>query len=147
MLNRRGAWTTLVAILVCFIFAASASAQDKLTGTIDIKSKTIAIGIGVSWGDGVLNYKGKSYKFKVDGLSVIDLSIASVSFAGEVYNLAELGDFSGNYSGGSAGIAVAGGVQTATLTNQKGVKIKLKAKSQGIQLKLAPEGLKIQLKE
>ena len=147
MLNRKGTWTTLVAILVCLLFAATASAQDKLSGTIDITTKTIAIGIGVSWGDGTLTFKGKTYKFKINGLSVIDVSIASVSYAGEVYNMSELGNFAGNYSGGGAGIAVAGGVATATLTNQNGVKIKLSAKSQGVQFKLAPEGLKIKLIE
>lgn len=146
-MNRYRTLTVFVALVVCLVFAATASAQDKLAGTIDISSKTIAIGIGISWGHGTLTFKGKTYKFKTDGLSVVDLSIASVSFAGEVYNMAELGDFSGNYTGGAAGIAIAGGVQTATLTNQNGVKLKLRAKSQGVQLKLAPEGIKIKLVE
>ena len=36
---------------------------------MDIVLFLIAIGIGVSWGHGVLKYKGKEYKFSMDGLS------------------------------------------------------------------------------
>jgi hypothetical protein len=147
MLNRYQKLAMLVTITLCMVLATSAIAEDKLSGSIDISSKTVAIGIGVSWGNGTLTFQGKSYKFKVEGLSVVDLGISSVSAAGEVYNLFSLSDFEGTYSGGGAGIAVAGGAGAQSLTNQNGVKIKLKSKQQGIQLKLAPEGLKIKMAE
>lgn len=134
-----------IILAVCVIFSGTVIAQDKPSGTIEISSKTIAIGIGVSWGHGTLKYKGKEYRFKVDGLSVLDLGIASVSAAGEVFNLEYVSDFAGTYSGGEAAAALAGGAGTATLKNQNGVKLKIKSKKQGVQLKLAPEGLKIKL--
>ena len=117
------------------------------SATLEISSKTIAIGIGVNWGNGILKFQGKDYKFKVNGLSVVDLGISSVSAAGDVYNLKSISDFAGNYSGGGAAIAVAGGSGIQELTNQKGVKIKIKSTKQGVQLKLAPEGVKIELVE
>ncbi len=134
-----------IILAVCVLFAGTVMAQEKPSGTIEISSKTIAIGIGVSWGHGTLKFKGKEYKFKVNGLSVIDLGIASVSAAGEVYNLKSVSDFAGTYSGGEAAAALAGGAGTATLKNQNDVKLKIKSKKQGVQLKLAPEGLKIKL--
>ena len=136
-----------IIVAVCVLFAGTAFAQDKLSGTIDISSTTIAAGIGVNWGHGTLNFEGKTYKFKLNGVSVVDLGISSVSAAGDVYNLTSISDFAGMYSGGEAAIAVAGGAGVQELTNQKGVKIKLKSKKQGIQLKLAPEGVKIELVE
>ena len=120
-------------------------AQEKPSGTLEISSKTIAIGIGVNWGHGTLKFQGKEYKFKLDGLSVVDLGISSVSASGDVYNLKSISDFAGIYTGGGAAVAVAGGKGIQELNNQKGVKIKLKSTKQGVQLKFAPEGVKIEL--
>ena len=113
----------LIILSVCVLFAGTAMAQDKPSGTLEISSETIAIGIGVSWGHGTLKFQGKEYKFKVNGLSVVDLGISSVSAAGEVYNLKSISDFSGNYSGGGAGVALAGGAGVQELTNQNGVPV------------------------
>jgi len=138
---------TSILLAVCVLFAGTVIADEKPSGTIEISSKTIAIGIGVNWGHGTLKFKGKEYKFKTNGLSVVDLGIASVSAAGEVFNLKSVSDFAGTYTGGEAAAALAGGAGTATLKNQNGVKLKMKSKKQGVQLKLAPEGIKIELVE
>ena len=145
MTSRKQNLIASIILAVCVLFAGTVIAEDKPSGTIEISSKTIAIGIGVTWGHGTLKFEGKEYKFKVNGLSVIDLGIASVSAAGEVYNLKSVSDFAGTYSGGEAAAALAGGAGTATLKNQNDVKLKIKSKKQGVQLKLAPEGLKIKL--
>ena len=145
MTSRKQNLIVSIILAVCVIFAGTVMAQEKPSGTIEISSKTIAIGIGVSWGHGTLKFNGKEYKFKVSGLSIVDLGIASVNAAGEVFNLKSVSDFAGTYSGGEAAAALAGGAGTATLKNQNDVKLKIKSKKQGIQLKLAPEGLKIEL--
>ena len=137
----------LIIVAVCVLFAGTAIAEETPSGTLEISSKTISIGIGVNWGHGTLKYQGKEYKFKVNGLSVVDLGISSVSAAGDVYNLKSISDFAGTYSGGGAAVAVAGGAGAQELTNQNGVKIKIKSKGKGVQLKLAPEGMKIELAE
>jgi hypothetical protein len=132
---------------VCVLFAGTVIAEDTPSGTMEISSKTIAIGIGVNWGHGSLKFEEKEHKFKVNGLSVIDLGITSISATGDVYNLKSVSDFAGTYSGGGASVALGGGAGAQELTNQNGVKIKLKSKKQGVQLKLAPEGMKIELVE
>ena len=147
MTSRKQNLIISIIMVVCVLFAGTAMAEEKPSGTLEISSKTIAIGIGVNWGHGTLKFKGKEHKFKVNGLSVVDLGIASVSAAGNVYNLKSVSDFAGTYSGGGAAIAVAGGVGAQELKNQNGVKIKLKSKKQGVQLKLAPEGIKIEMVE
>lgn len=145
MTSRKQNLIASIILAVCVIFSGTVMAQDKPSGTIEISSKTIAIGIGVSWGHGTLKFEGKEYKFKVSGLSIVDLGIASVSAAGDVYNLKSVSDFAGTYSGGEAAAALAGGAGTATLKNQNDVKLKIKSKKQGVQLKLAPEGIKVEL--
>ena len=141
----------LISILVAVVFIFSATAalaeEEKPSGTITMTSTSIALGIGIDWGHGVLKYKGKEYKFKVNGLSIVDLGISSVSAVGEVYRLDNLSDFAGVYYAGSAGIAVAGGAGVAAMENEHDVVIKLKSTKKGIQFTLAPAGVRIKVEE
>jgi len=145
MTSRKRNLVCSIILAVCVLSAGTVIAAETPSGTLEISSKTIAIGIGVNWGSGTLKFKGKNYKFKLNGLSVVDVGITSISAAGDVYNLKSVSDFAGTYSGGGAAVAVGGGGGAQSLTNQNGVTIKLKSKKQGVQLKLAPEGMEIKL--
>jgi hypothetical protein len=94
-----------------------------------------------------LKFKGKEYKFKVNGLSVVDLGVSNVSVAGEVYHLRHLSDFAGTYTAASAGIAVGGGDAASYLENQHDVVLKLKSTKQGVQFTLGAGGVRIKLLE
>jgi hypothetical protein len=124
-----------------------AAATGDTTGTVSIQSKSVAIGIGVSWGDGVLTYHGNRYAFTVDGLSVLDLGVSNVSATGNVANLRSLADFGGNYVQAGAGAVVGGGAGAAVLRNQNGVEIALTATAQGVRFALASTGVNIKLKQ
>ena len=116
------------------------------TATVSIESRAIAIGVGVSWGDGVLVYRGNRYPFTLDGLSVVDLGISRVSATGTVTNLKTLQDFNGNYVSAGAGAVVGGGAGAAVLRNQNGVEMSLTATGQGVRFALAGSGVNIRLK-
>ena len=122
-------------------------AQGATTGKVTLESKSVAIGVGVSWGDGVLEYKGKKYPFTVEGLSVVDLGVSKVSAKGDVKNLKKLEDFSGNYTAAGAGATVGGGAGVAALKNQNGVEMALTATTQGVKFALAGAGVSIKLKQ
>ncbi|MCF8033594.1 MAG: hypothetical protein K9L18_10980 [Desulfarculaceae bacterium] len=124
-----------------------ASAEEKPSGTVYFKTHNVAVGIGVTWGDGVLKFKGKEYKFSIDGLSLLDLGMGDVEAKGNVYNLKKVEDFAGNYSSVQAGAALGKGVAAAQLVNDAGVKMNLKAVQQAARLTLAPGGMKITLKK
>jgi hypothetical protein len=138
------AW--FVALSCLGALAVALAAEPAPSGSVKITSKAVALGVGVSWGDGTLTYQGKNYTFSVDGLSVADLGISSVSSSGEVFNLSKLSDFSGNYAAGEAGIAIAGGPSDTIMKNQNGVVIRLHGTQQGGRLTLAAQGVKLQLK-
>jgi hypothetical protein len=134
--------------LVSLVMGVSTiSAQGATSGKVTIESKSVAIGVGVSWGDGVLQYKGKKYSFTVDGLSVIDLGVSKVSARGDVTNLKKLEDFAGTYTAAGAGGTVGGGAAVAALKNQNGVEMKLTATTQGVKFALAGAGVTIKLKQ
>ena len=123
------------------------SAQEAANGKVTLESKSVAIGIGVSWGDGILEYKGKKYPFTVEGLSVVDLGVSKVSAWGDVHNLAKVQDFEGTYTAAGAGGTVGGGAAVATLKNQNGVEMGLTATTQGVKFALAGAGVSIKLKK
>jgi hypothetical protein len=122
-------------------------AQDKPSGQVRIESKSIAVGIGVSWGDGKLTYQGKDHAFSVSGLSVVDVGLSKVTATGNVYHLKKLEDFSGNYVAAAAGAAIGGGAGATAMKNQHGVVMEITGTGQGIQFTLAPKGVEVKLKK
>jgi hypothetical protein len=144
--------TTTVAVavavmLACLVPVIPVSAQGDTTGKVTLETKSIAVGVGVSWGEGTLEYRGKKYKFSVDGLSVADLGVSKVTAKGEVKNLKKLEDFAGNYVTAAVGAVAGGGAGVAALKNQNGVEMALSATAKGIEFKLATAGVEIKLKK
>ncbi len=137
-------WVGLVAF---FAAASTAPAQSDTSGTLNVETKSIAAGVGVSWGDGILEYRGQKHAFTVDGLSILDLGISKVTAQGKVENLKRLEDFNGKYVLAGAGAAVGGGAGTAALKNQHGVEIALTATAQGVRFALPRGGMNVKLKQ
>jgi hypothetical protein len=138
------AMMVMAGVLLTVVMAFSQ--EGKPSGTLTLESKSVAVGVGVSWGDGTLTFEGQKHSFSVGGLSVVDVGVSKVSASGEVFNLKKLEDFSGNYVAAQAGGAVAGGGGVVTMRNQNGVVIKLAATGTGIKLALGPKGVDVKLK-
>jgi len=147
MQRRRQILSLALAALV-ILAVVPLNAQEPLypIGQVWMESMSIAAGIGVSWGDGKLTYKGKDYRFKVDGLSVAAVGISKISAVGDVYSLNNPSDLAGTYLAVGGGIALAGGVAGLTMKNQKGVLINLRSVQQGVELNLGPQGFSISMK-
>jgi hypothetical protein len=61
----------LAVMATLFFLAGIASAQNnKPDATLKLVQRGVALGIGVSWGEGTLAFKGKNYPFTIHGLSV-----------------------------------------------------------------------------
>jgi len=108
---------------------------------------SVAIGIGYVWGNGTLYFSKdqKQYKFKLSGVSVVDVGGAGITAEGEVYNLARPADLSGNYSAVTAGLTVIEGGSVAYLKNDNGVVIKLHSQTGGLRFNLSANGMHITL--
>jgi hypothetical protein len=139
--------SSIALFLVWALATTSVLAQSpNPSGKISVQSTSIAAGIGVSWGDGILSFQGKEIHFSVGGLSLVDFGISKASAVGEVYNLKDMSQFPGNYLAGEAGFALAGGMGGISMRNSNGVIIVLRSASTGAKLQLGPSGLDIKLK-
>jgi len=134
----------MVAALAGLALAAEKKTPDA---TLKLSKGQVAVGIGWSWGEGVLALKGKNYPFKVEGLSVGDVGITKAEAEGKVYNLKKLEDFSGTYVSAAAEATVGVGAGASAMKNEKGVVIHLFPKTKGVNLKLGGEGVKFTLEK
>lgn len=130
--------TTLTATKVTKTTPAVPSATATFTG------ETVAVGVAFTWGKGVLTFKGKTYPFKVDGLSAVGAGAEKISGTGEVYHLTSVADFPGVYGAAGGGATIGKmGRGSASLKNDKGVVIEFKAKETGLEVNLAAGGVTI----
>jgi outer membrane immunogenic protein len=117
--------------------------EEQSDATLTLHTISIADGVGYSWGAGVLTFQGKTYPFRVEGISIGDMGVSRAEATGTVYHLTTIDDFSGDYVAFSTSAAIARGSGVATMRNRNGVVIDLTGIDQGLKLKFAVEGVKI----
>jgi hypothetical protein len=137
---------TLAAFLLLAVTPGMAQAPYLPVGSVSIDMTSLAAGVGASWGNGVLRFKGKSYPFRIDGLSVGNVGISTISAVGNVYHMSSVNQFPGNYAAVGAGVTLAGGVAGLKMQNQSGVIINVYATQQGVQLNIGPQGFNITMR-
>jgi hypothetical protein len=136
-------------VLFATVFATPAFTADKKpvqVGTITMEQIQVAlIGSGNS-GTGKLQYKGKTYPFRIAGLGVGGIGISKIDAHGEVYDMKNIADFAGTYGQARSGIVV-GTVSKGSmwLENSKGVYLRVTTKRQGVALSLGADGIVIQM--
>jgi len=137
------AFTLFVLLAVCVTHDVHGQSPTP-SGKISIESNSIALAVGVNWGDGRLIFKGKHQLFAVNGLTLVDIGIAKASAIGEVYNLTDISQFEGTYLAGEAGFDLAGGI---AMRNKNGVVMHLRGDSEEALLQLAPSGVTIKFRK
>ena len=139
---------SMAALALAALLAAPALAEDKKPdGTVKLEAGSVAVGIGWTWGSGTLTYGGKTYKVKVDGLSVGEVGMTNAKASGKVYNLKKLEDFDGVFAAGGAGATAGQGKGASALTNANGVSLLLTSETKGASLKIAAEGVKLKIEK
>jgi len=131
-------------------FAVSSSSAQVPDGTIKVTSRMVAQGVGLSWGEGVLTYKGRDYPFTFQATGLfrdVDTKIAAAELSGQVFDLKKPEDFGGNYQKVEAQTSESGSASRATMKNQNGVVVNLMSTVEGRKFTLAREGMDIELKK
>ncbi|MGH7876009.1 MAG: hypothetical protein ACREQO_27785 [Candidatus Binatia bacterium] len=133
-------------LLAWNVWGLAAQAPD---GTVKITSRMVAPAVGLSWGDGVLTYKGQDYPFtfKASGLfRDVDAAMTAAELSGQVFDLKKPTDFNGNYRKVETEKSDNGAGTRATMKNKNGVVVNLVSTSEGRKFNLAREGMDIELK-
>jgi hypothetical protein len=146
-MNRRLVASITLAGIIALLAGTAAAKEKTPDATLRLSEGSVAVGVGWSWGKGELTFMGKTYHFKIDGLSVAEVGVTKAEATGKVYNLKKLEDFEGVYAAAGAEATAGKGVGAATLDNKNGVKVHLKSVTKGASLKLAAEGIKVKLEK
>jgi len=135
------------AILVAAVMLTGAPSRSYAeTGSVTMKIAKVGFIVGVGGGSGTLTFKGKHYALNIGGVSAGTIGVSELQLVGTASNLRTAADIAGVYSAASAGIAVAGGGQAATLQNSNGVVLTLRGRQVGFSANLSVSGLEISLR-
>lgn len=139
-------WALTLVVLLARYPAHDVYGQSPVpSGKISIESNSIALAVGVNWGEGLLIFKRKGQLFSVEGLTLVDIGIAKASAVGEVYNLTDVSQFEGTYLASEAGFALVGGIGGISMRNKNGVVLHLRAVSEEALLQLGRGGMTVKL--
>jgi hypothetical protein len=132
------------------VLSGSALAQTappaRASGSIAIHHVQVAfIGSGML-GGGTLNYRGRSYPFKLGGLGIGGIGVSRLDATGQVFNLHRLADFDGVYGQVRSGWAAGDlGKGRLWMQNGNGVYLELVGARRGVSLTMGADGVHIQL--
>jgi hypothetical protein len=134
--ERRTRLFRLIALMLLALgLAAPTPSLAQAAGHVSAKIVKAGLLIGGGAGSGLLTYRGKTYPFKISGLSFGITAGATVGrLDGWASGIREVGDFAGTYSSVGGGFALVGGVNGVHLRNEKGVTIVLQGPKAGLEL-------------
>lgn len=128
-------------------FGRGKSGQESPDAILRLSGGSFAAGIGFSWAEGTLTYKGRAYPVSVNGMSIGKVGITNSTALGEVYHLRKLTEFDGNYTSAGAGLTLVGGVSVVTaMQNQNGVRINLHSTMRGADITIGAAGVDMRIK-
>lgn len=132
----------LTVLLACGL--ASPSKADS--GTVRVVFTKGGFIVGVGGGHGVLHFHGRSYPFRVSGMSVgFTIGASTTQLSGQALNLRHPRDIQGTYSAIGASGALAVGAGGVALQNGNGVILQLAGGKVGVELSAAVSGVTVTL--
>jgi hypothetical protein len=144
MFGRRQAIAAVLSGAALLLVGATGP-SEAASGTVRLKVSKGGFIVGVGGGGGTLNFRGKTYRLSVGGMSLGTIGVAQADLVGTASNLNVAEDIAGTYTAVSASVAVAGGAKVAQLQNGKGVVLKLQGKQVGFEASLNLSGLSLSI--
>jgi len=131
--------------------APAAAAQDpgapgRPSGTISLQAKAAAVGVGFTWGEGVLTFAGRRYPFEVKGITIADIGFSRLSGRGRVHNLKRVEDFSGTCAASTGEATLGRGLAGQVPVNAAGVQLRIGNVTRGARLSGPADGIQLTLR-
>ena len=126
--------------------AADPGIKSSPDARVTIYAKSANLGVGWSWGGGVLHYDGHSYHFSISGLNVAAVGYSTLTGHGRVYNLHHLRDFDGTYYQSHGEVTAGRGIGGSLYVNGNGVQLRVDDVTHGAQLAGSASGIEFKLR-
>lgn len=137
----------LAAVALLALTAPVTPALAQASGDVRLKIVKAGLLVGGGVGSGVLIYRGRTYPFRLSGVSLGITAGATVGrLEGRASGIREVSDFAGSYSSVGGGAALVGGLNGVHLRNEKGVTMVLQGPKAGLEFAANISGIRISLK-
>ncbi|WP_430642516.1 hypothetical protein [Bradyrhizobium frederickii] len=147
MMLRGRASCLAVFVLALALVAPCTESLAQAAGHVHARIVKAGLLIGGGAGSGVLTYRGKTYPFKITGMSVGITAGATIGrLDGWASGIRDVSDFAGTYSSVGGGFALVGGANGVQLRNEKGVNMVLRGPKAGLELAANISAITISLK-
>ena len=103
-----------------------------VSATVRLSESQAAYWASAKGGKGTITYMGQTHEFSIVGLGAGGTGLQRIDATGDVYNLNNLSDFAGTYTGLRTGITLIKGKTTAKLKNEHDVILYLTGKTFGL---------------
>ena len=120
-------------------------APGPVVGRVTISARAAAVGVGYTWGNGVLTYAGHHYRFSVKGVTVADVGFSRIVGHGRVYNLHRVQDFNGTYGAATGEATLGNGLGGQFLKNGQGVELRIDDVTKGARLSGSADGIQLEI--
>lgn len=133
-----------LASLLLLAAAHAASGRGTPAATLELHAWSAGPGTGYSWARGTLHFRGKKYRFRVNGLGTTYLDTRTPA-AGDVYGLKRPRDLDGTYTETEVDAALAATGASGAMKNERGVLIALRSPVEGLVFDISLIGVSIEL--
>lgn len=126
---------------------AQTAPAPRPVGRVSIDQAQLAFIGSAAVGGGTLFFRGRSYRFTINGLGIGGIGASKIRATGDVYQLSRVSDLEGVYGQVRLGWALANqGDGRVWLQNDKGVVLRLRTKREGLILAAGADAVRIQLR-
>lgn len=137
----------LAAVALPALIVPVAPSLAQASGDVRLKIVKAGLLVGGGVGSGVLIYRGRTYPFRLSGISLGITAGATVGrLEGRASGIRDVSDFAGSYSSVGGGAALVGGLSGVHLRNEKGVTMVLQGPKAGLEFAANISGITISLK-
>jgi hypothetical protein len=134
------------ALLIVGCATTTTAPSTPPSATVKIEEWSAAYYGSAASGKGSLNFNGQRYKFSISGLGAGGTGAQKISATGKVYNLNNVGDFAGTYTGISQGLTLIEGQMHAKLKNSNGVVLYIAGETEGLASSMGAQVYQVTLK-
>ena len=122
------------------------SPAEAATGSVALHIVSAGFIFGMSGGSGVLTFKGVNYPLSIGGISAgATIGASGADLVGTASHMRNPRDIEGIYSAVGASVAVAGGRSAITMSNARGVVLRLRGRQVGFMISFDLNGMNLSL--
>lgn len=133
----------IAALVIAGCASVTQAPSTPPSATVSVKEWSAAYYGSAATGQGTLRFQGQKRSFTISSLGAGGMGAQRFTATGKVYNLNNIADFAGTYTGASQGLTLIEGTMHAKLSNDAGVVMYLAGETEGLASSIGVQAFKV----